>query len=466
MKTREIIIITLFIVLVFPTCEVRETFEFNLQGNLIEESVVTLKSLTVRVLKEDGTPFQGAWVTASTYSPMNNGVNVICPDDLDRSNASIRFIADANGEIDMPNKSFNISLGPIIFSAFYSELENEKTWHGSTFLDLEATIDSTDFVLTIIAKENIAKNNGLKVGLFDPEFIMRATDFLTRENIAFDNLVYEYYNQKSGGNISSANTNWEDWNDFTVWNQILSEASLIQYDILIVGFDCSKYAEYYNLVHFAIDLKAFVKNNDDKYILICQQNISSFNWAWIADSEYTQSEYDPTNEIIGGYIKNRYELENFETATITAEGCNHALFNNAIINGTYQTSESPLLDTTDADSNSIPDILDGWSHIEPNKPEVKNSMAWHCADAETFTDATLNNNNPWISLINAPAILTQDVPADAAVIAAVKEFPNGSRILFCNATYYQGSYGPHKAEGSLYAKEIILTSILAWPSWQ
>jgi hypothetical protein len=117
-----------------------------------------------------------------------------------------------------------------------------------------------------------------------------------------------------------------------------------------------------------------------------------------------------------------------------------------------------LANVADANQDGVADAWEGWDHIEPNKPEVKPEVVWHAGNASVF-DA-----HGWSVLVTAPAIQDADVPPNAGVVLASKVFPNGSRIVFANATYYQASYGPRKALSAIILRDQIVRYISTWPA--
>ncbi len=398
----------------------KENFAFNVPVLAGPPQTVTLRSITLNVLRADGTPVPNAII--GTIPTLNATGTQHGSDGKDRASVLERFLTNASGQFLFSNRTFNVLQSPLFFNGYFVDKANRRILTGSTFLDLEDGMN-TDQVLTIVMKEVPVINPTVRIALFDGEPFPRAVDFLTREGLLFDNLVYDQL--RTGAS----------------WSSLLGESNLRNYDVLVVGLDDSRYAEFDQLVQNAAGPIAFVKNNPDRLLFLCQQHVSNFNWNWVADFNV------PPQGAGGGFLTGVYTtVPHFDTGQLTSAGAAHPIF-----------AGTPLANPADADGNGVADVWEHWEHIEPNKPEIKPRVAWHGGNAQTF------GQFGWDLLVTGPALLTGDIPPGTGVITAEKKFPNGSRILFCQATYYQASYGPRKAASALVLKDRIVKYLATWP---
>jgi hypothetical protein len=393
------------------------------------EETVTLQDLRIRVVQGDGTPRSG--VLLGTIPTLNPRETVVGSDGNERAMTTERYLTGADGEYSFGEMTLPIATSPIFVQAYVVDQELGTLERGTTFVDLESGMDAVQ-VRTIVLEDIAHANAGIKTALFDPEPFPRGIDFFTLEGIAFDNLVYQYY---------AKGHDWPDW-DTSDWDDILSATNLARYSVLAIGFDASKYAEFDQLVKHQQALIDFVTLQPDRLLFILQQNTTGFNWSWVADFDVPQRGID------GGFLQSVYLADpHFANAAVTSFGVSHPLL-----------AGSALVDATDADQDGVADIWEGWEHIEPNKPEVKDEVVWHAGNASVF------ETHGWDILVRAPAIQDEDVPPGAGVVLASKAFPNGSRIVFANATYYQGSYGPRKALPAILLRDRIVQLIRTWPA--
>lgn len=413
---------TLPLLLLAALCACKqEEFKFTLPAQAESVQDIALNSITLQVVRPDGTPASGAIIgTIPTINAMGTERG---SDGKDRALVLERFVADAQGEVRITQRVFNLNQSPLFFNGYLLDVPGARVSRGSTFLDLEVGMNPVQR-LTIVLESIPVANPTVKVALIDGEPFPRAVDFLTREGILFDNLVYDRL--RTGQS----------------WSTLLSETNLKQYDVVIIGLDDSRYAEFDQLVQNAGQLIAFVKNNPNKLLFLGQQHVANFNWNWVADFNVTP---EGTG---GGFLRGVYTtVPHFDTAKLTATGAAHPIF-----------AGTPLALTADANGNGVADAWEGWEHIEPNKPEIKPRVAWHGGNAQTFTQYG------WDLLVTGPGLASGDIPPEAGVIMAEKKFPNGSRVVFCQATYYQASYGPRKAVSALRLKDRIVKYLAEWPS--
>lgn len=398
----------------------KETFTFTVPAQPDTNQDVTLRSITLNVVRPDGTPVPGA--VLGTIPTLNATGTERGSDGKDRALVLDRFVTDAKGQLRFANRTFSTVQSPLFFNAYATDPVRKEVLKGATFLDLEVGM-ATDQVLTIVMESVPVLNPGVRVALFDDEPFPRAMDFLAREGILFDNLLYDRL--RTGAS----------------WASVLGEANLRNYDVLVVGLDNSRYAEFDQLVQNSAGLTAFVKNHPNKLLFLCQQHVANFTWNWVADFNV------PAEGVGGGFLRSVYTaVAHFDNARLTAQGAAHPLF-----------AGTRLADPTDADKDGVADVWEGWDHIEPNKPEIKPRVAWHAGNAQTFTASG------WDILVNGPALPSGDIPPGAGVVAAEKTFPNGSRVVFCQATYYQASYGPRKATSALVLKDQLVKYLATWP---
>ena len=411
-------------------CDYREDLSYTPPATPTPgEETVSLQELRVRVVDRDGKPRSGALV--GTIPTLNPRQTVVGSDAKERAMTIERYLTDANGEYSFGELTLPVATSPIFLQAYVVDQDQGSVQRGTTFIDLETGMDSVQ-LRTIVLEDIPRSNPGIRTALFDPEPFPRAIDFFSQEGIAFDNLVYEYY---------ATGHAWTDW-DTSDWDGVLSAANLASYSVLAIGFDSSKYTEFDELVKHRQALIDFVTLQPDKLLFILQQNTTSFNWSWVADFDVPQRGVD------GGFLQGVYMADpHFATAMVTSAGAAHPLLAGTV-----------LANVADANQDGVADAWEGWDHIEPNKPEVKPEVVWHAGNAKVF-DA-----HGWNVLVTAPAIQDADVPPGAGVVLASKAFPNGSRIVFANATYYQASYGPRKALSAIVLRDQIVRFISTWPA--
>jgi|GEM_PF-3770854 len=410
------------IALLFPFLMLgcQEKFDFTVQSSSEASQQVALKSITINVIRPDGTPMPNAII--GTIPTLNATGTERGSDGKDRTLVTERFATDEKGQFQIANRTFDIVQSPLFFNAYSVDATGQQILRGSTFLDLEVAMNAEQ-VLTVVMESVPVINPTVRIALMDGEPFPRAVDLLTREGILFDNLVYDRI--KTGAS----------------WDTVLSASNLNTYDVLIVGLDASRYAEFDQLVQHSAALIDFIKNNPNKLLFLCQQHVANFNWNWLADFDV------PAQGVGGGFLAGVYtEVPHFDTGKLTTIGGTHPLF-----------VGTPLADPADANLDGVADVWQGWEHIEPNKPEIKPRVAWHGGNALTFQQFG------WDLLVAGPALAVGDMPAESGVIAAEKRFANGSRIFFCQATYYQASYGPRKAVSAMLLKDRIVKYLATWP---
>lgn len=399
----------------------KESFKLTVPAQPDTHQDVTLHSLTLKVVRGDGTPVVGAVV--GTIPTLNATGTDHGSDGKDRASVLDRYVTDDKGQVKFGSRTYTLDQSPLVFNGYLALPGPPRILRGSASLSLAVGM-AVDQILTVVMDSVPVVNPNVKVALFDDEPYPRATDFLTREGIYFDNLLY--------GRLKSQ----------APWSSVLSEANLQAYDAVVVGLDNSRYGEFDQLVQNAPGLVAFVKNHPGKLLFLCQQHVANFNWAWVADFNV------PPEGVGGGFLRSVYtQVAHFDNAALTPEGAAHPLF-----------AGTPLADPTDADKDGVADAWEGWQHIEPNKPDIKPRVAWHAGNALTFRQAG------WNLLVTGPALQSGDIPPGAGVVAAEKAFPNGSRIFFCQATYYQASYGPRKALSALLLKDRVVRYLATWPA--
>ena len=412
-------------------CEFREDLSYTPPPTTTTptEETIALDEVRIRVVDRNGTPRAGALL--GTIPTLNPRETVMGSDGKERDLTMERFVTDANGEYVLRNQTIPLATSPIFLLAYVVDQERGTIQKGTSFLDLEAGMAPVQ-LRTIVLEDIPVVNAGVKTALFDPEPFPRATDFFSEEGIAFDSLVYAYY---------AAGHAWTEW-DTGDWDNVLSATNLASYAVLALGFDSSKYTEFDELVKHKQALIDFVTQQPNKLLFILQQNTTGFNWAWIADFDVPQRGLD------GGFLQSAYMGDpHFATATVTTGGAAHPL-----LAGTM------LATVADTNQDGVADAWEGWDHIEPNKPEVKVNVVWHAGNTAIF------EAHGWDVLVTAPAVQVSDVPVGAGVVLASKAFPNGSRIVFANATYYQGSFGPRKALPALVLRDQIVKYISTWPA--
>ena len=392
---------------------------------------VRIQTLTIRVLDEASQPLPDAIIgSIPTLNPVLT-LEQTPTDAKERQLTLNRFVTDDAGEYRFLDMTFNALQSPLIFNAYYKDQSSQRVLFGSTFVDLETDTQEVNVTIQLVGKDAI--NPNVRIALFDPEPFPRAIDFLSREGIYFDNLIYEQYYQ-------AGEHDWQDWTGNT-WEQVFAADNLAQYDVFMLGFDASKYAEFDLLVKHKQALIDFIEQNPDKLLFLAQQNHTSFTWSWLADFDLPQEGQG------GGFLTTLYETAHLEDAELTSIGMTHPLF-----------IDSPLASPLDSDNNNVPDAWENWDHIEPNKPQVKLKVAWHAGNTQVF------NDHGWAILVQGPAKTNYfDLPQGSGVVAAVKPFANGSRIFFSDATYYQASYGPQKAASAILLKNRLVSYLATWP---
>ena len=426
-------IFTIFVLLV-PACSVEETVNLPEPENPQDggqSQIVNIGSLTIEVIDEQGLPVPGAIIgSIPTLNPIQT-VEQTPTDAKERQLTLTRFITDESGFYTFNNITFNVLQSPLIFNAYDKDETTQMVYFGSTFVDLEADQDEVKVTVQLIGQAAI--NADVKIALFDPEPFPRAIDFFSREGIYFDNLIYDQYH------LGGAHE-WQDWDNST-WDAVLNLENLSNYDVVVIGFDASKYVQFDLLVRYQQTFIDFIKNNNDKLLFLAQQNHASFTWSWLADFDV------PQEGLNGGFLTTLYDTAHLEDGILTPSGHSHPIF-----------ASTALASELDADNNSVADVWEKWTHIEPNKPQIKEMVAWHAGNSEVF------GQYGWDILVAGPA--SEDyfnLPKSSGVITAIKPFANGSRIFFSDATYYQASYGPQKSASAIILKDRLVSYLATWP---